>query len=135
MPYFFLDKVFSMEIKAECERKAGAWRVRVPALDNLLISTKRLDLATEQIKDLVHEYQGIDRCDVIVKVEASMPGIMCDLETAQLKMRESQRLQEEASREIRDVVSRLRDEGLSMRDIGVLLQISPQRVAQLTEAN
>jgi hypothetical protein len=135
MPYFFLDKVFSMEIKAECERKAGAWRVRVPALDNLLISTKRLDLATEQIKDLVHEYQGIDRCDVIVKVEASMPGIMCDLETAQLKMRESQRLQEEASKEIRDVVSRLRDEGLSMRDIGVLLQISPQRVAQLTEAN
>jgi hypothetical protein len=53
-----------MEIMAECERKAGAWRVRVPALDNLLISTKRLDLATEQIKDLVHEYQGIDRCDV-----------------------------------------------------------------------
>ena len=124
-----------MEIKAECERKAGAWRVRVPALDNLLISTKRLDLATEQIKDLVHEYQGVDRCEVVVKVEAAMPGIMCDLETAQVKMRESQRLQEEASREIRDVVSRLRDEGLSMRDIGVLLQISPQRVAQLTEAN
>ena len=123
-----------MEIKAECERKAGAWRVRVPALDNLLISTKRLDLATEQIKDLVHEYQGIDRCDVVVKVEAAMPGIMCDLETAQIKMRESQRLQEEASREIRDVVARLREEGLSMRDIGVLLQISPQRVAQLTEA-
>ena len=122
-----------MEITAECERKAGAWRVRVPALDNLLISTKRLDLATEQIKDLVHEYQGVDRCNVVVKVEASMPGIMCDLETAQIKMRESQRLQEEASREIRDVVARLREEGLSMRDIGVLLQISPQRVAQLTE--
>ena len=122
-----------MEIKAECERKAGAWRVRVPALDNLLISTKRLDLATEQIKDLVHEYQGVDRCNVVVKVEAAMPGIMCDLETAQIKMRESQRLQEEASREIRDVVARLREEGLSMRDIGVLLQISPQRVAQLTE--
>ncbi len=124
-----------MEIKAECERKAGAWRVRVPALDNLLISTKRLDLATEQIKDLVHEYQGVDRCEVVVKVEAAMPGIMCDLETAQVKMRESQRLQEEASREIRDVVSRLRHEGLSMRDIGVLLQISPQRVAQLTDSN
>jgi hypothetical protein len=61
IPDFFLDKVFFMEITAECERKAGAWRVRVPALDNLLISTKRLDLATEQIKDLVHEYQGVDR--------------------------------------------------------------------------
>lgn len=123
-----------MEIKAECERKGKSWRVRVPELDNLMISTKRLDLATEQIKDLVMEYQGVDRCDVIVKVETSMPGIMCDLETAQEKMREANRLQEEASREIREVVSRLRDEGLSMRDIGVLLKISPQRVAQLTES-
>jgi hypothetical protein len=124
-----------MEITAECERKAGAWRVRVPQLDNLLISTKRLDSATEQIKDLVHEYQGIDRCEVIVKVETSMPGIMCDLELAQAKMREANRLQEEASKEIREVVSRLRSEGLSMRDIGVLLGISPQRVAQLAESS
>lgn len=123
-----------MEIKAECERKAGLWRVRVPELDNLMISTKRLDVATEQIKDLVHEYQGVDRCDVIVRVETSMPGIMCDLEVAQEKMREANRLQEEASKEIRDVVARLRKEGLSMRDIGVLLRISPQRVAQLTES-
>ena len=122
-----------MEIKAECERKAGGWSIRVPELDNLMISSKRLDVATEQIKDLVHEYQGIDRCDVVVRVETSMPGIMCDLETAQEKMREANRLQEEASREIRDVVARLRNEGLSMRDIGVLLRISPQRVAQLTE--
>jgi DNA-directed RNA polymerase specialized sigma24 family protein len=123
-----------MEITAECERKAGAWRVRVPQLDNLLISTKRLDSATEQIKDLVHEYQGVDRCEVIVKVETSMPGIMCDLEQAQEKMREANRLQEEASKEIREVVSKLRAEGLSMRDIGVLLGISPQRVAQLAES-
>lgn len=122
-----------MEIKAECERKAGAWRVRVPELDNLLISTKRLDQATEQIKDLVHEYQGVDRCDVIVRVETTMPGVMCDLEAAQQKMRDANRLQEEASREIREVVATLREQGLSMRDIAVLLRISPQRVAQLTE--
>lgn len=122
-----------MEIKAECERKAGAWRVRVPELDNLLISTKRLDQATEQIKDLVHEYQGVDRCDVIVRVETTMPGVMCDLEAAQQKMRDANRLQEEASREIRELVATLREQGLSMRDIAVLLRISPQRVAQLTE--
>ena len=67
-------------------------------------------------------------------VETSMPGIMCDLEAAQSKMREANRLQEEASREIREVVATLRNEGLSMRDIGVLLKISPQRVAQLTES-
>lgn len=123
-----------MEVKAECERKAGQWQVKVPALDDLMISSKRLDLAAEQIKDLVSEKEGIERCDVILKVETTIPGIVCDLEAAQEKMRSALRMQEEASKEIRDVVSRLRAEGLSMRDIGVLLRISPQRVAQLAES-
>ena len=122
-----------MEINAECERKAGAWRVRVPELGNLLISTKRLDLATEQIKDLVQENSTVERCDIVVKVITSIPGVMCDLEEAKRKMKDAQRLQEEASREIRAVVATLREQGLSMRDIGVLLRISPQRVAQLTD--
>lgn len=122
-----------MEIAAECERKAGLWEVRVPQLGDLVFSSRRLDSAAEQIKDLVHENQGVERCDVIVKIETSLPGIVFDLEAAQEKMIESRRLQEEASKEIREIVARLRTEGLSMRDIGVLLQISPQRVAQLTE--
>lgn len=124
-----------MEVKAECERKSGQWWVKIPALDNLMISSRRLDLAAEQIKDLISEREGVERCDVILKVETSIPGIMCDLEAAQEKMRESLRLQEQASKEVRDVVSRLRTEGLSMRDIGVLLRISPQRVAQLAESS
>ena len=123
-----------MEIKAECERKAGQWWVKVPALDDLMISSKRLDLAAEQIKDLISEREGVERCDVILKVETTTPGIMCDLDAAQEKMRTALRMQDEASKEIRDVVARLRSEGLSMRDIGVLLRISPQRVAQLAES-
>ena len=123
-----------MEIKAECERKAGQWWVKVPALDDLMISSKRLDLAAEQIKDLISEREGVERCDVILKVETTIPGILCDLDGAQEKMRTALRMQDEASKEIRDVVARLRNEGLSMRDIGVLLRISPQRVAQLAES-
>jgi predicted transcriptional regulator len=123
-----------VEVKAECERKAGQWWVKVPALDDLMISSKRLDLAAEQIKDLISEREGVERCDVILKVETTIPGIMCDLDAAQEKMRTALRMQDEASKEIRDVVARLRSEGLSMRDIGVLLRISPQRVAQLAES-
>ena len=93
-----------MEVKAECERKAGQWWVKVPQLDDLMISSKRLDLAAEQIKDLISEKEGVERCDVILKVETTIPGIMSDLEAAQEKMRQSLRLQEEASREIRSVV-------------------------------
>jgi hypothetical protein len=120
-----------LEIKAKFERQADGWRVEVPQLDNFVTIAKRLDKVTEQIKDLAHDITGEERCNVIIKVEAIMPGIICDLEAAQEKSREALRLQEESSAEIRDVVSRMRDEGLTMRDIAVLLGVTPQRVAQL----
>lgn len=124
-----------MEIKAECEKRGTGWRIRVPELGDLLISSKRLDVATEQIKDLVQESTGVERCEILVKVETTLPGVVCDLESAKNKMKQAQQLQEEASREIREVVARLREEGLSMRDIGIILGISGQRVAQLLETS
>jgi hypothetical protein len=120
-----------LEIKAKFERQADGWLVAVPELNNFRTVAKRLDKATDQIKALAHDATGTDKCDIVIKVEAVMPGIICDLEAAQDKMTTAQRLQEEASAEIRDVVSRMRDEGLTMRDIAVLLGVTPQRVAQL----
>jgi hypothetical protein len=120
-----------LEIKALCERQQDGWLVAVPDLDNFKMTSKRLDKATDQIKLLAAKLTGEDKCDIVVKVEAVMPGIICDIEAAQKKMHEASRLQEEASAEIRDVVSRMRDEGLTMRDIAVLLGVTPQRVAQL----
>lgn len=120
-----------MQITALCERQADGWLVAVPELDNFRTTAKRLDKATEQIKLLAEKTTGESKCDIVVKVEAVMPGIICDIAAAQSKMREATRLQEEASNEIRDVVGRMRDEGLTMRDIAVLLGVTPQRVAQL----
>lgn len=120
-----------MEIKALAERQNDGWLVAVPELDNFKTTVKRLDKATEQIKLLAEQATGESKCDIVVKVEAVMPGIICDIESAQHKMREATRLQEEASNEIRDVVARMRDQGLTMRDIAILLGVTPQRVAQL----
>ena len=120
-----------MEIKAHFERSADGWIVDVPSLNNYKTTAKRLDKATEQIKILAEAATGESKCDIVVKVEAIMPGIICDLEAAQEKMREAARLQEQGSAEMRNVVGRMRDEGLTMRDIAVLLGVTPQRVAQL----
>jgi hypothetical protein len=120
-----------MEIKARAERQDDGWLIAVPSLGNYKTTSKRLDKATEQIKILAEKETGESKCDIVVKVEAVMPGIICDIESAQAKMREAAKLQEEASSEIRDVVSRMRDEGLTMRDIAILLGVTPQRVAQL----
>lgn len=120
-----------MEIKALVERQDDGWLIAVPELDNYKTTFKRLDKATEQIKLMAEKATGESKCVIVVKVEAVMPGIICDIEAAQSKMREATRLQEEASNEIRDVVARMRDRGLTMRDIAILLGVTPQRVAQL----
>jgi hypothetical protein len=120
-----------MEIKARAERQDDGWLIDVPSLGNFKTTSKRLDKATEQIKILAEKATGESKCDIIVKVEAVMPGIICDIEAAQTKMHAAAKLQEESSNEIRDVVSRMRDEGLTMRDIAILLGVTPQRVAQL----
>lgn len=121
----------AMEIKARAERQEDGWLIDVPSLGNFKTTSKRLDKATEQIKLMAEKATGESKCDIIVKVEAVMPGIICDIEAAQAKMQAAAKMQEEASNEIRDVVSRMRDEGLTMRDIAILLGVTPQRVAQL----
>jgi DNA-directed RNA polymerase specialized sigma subunit len=120
-----------VEIKAVCERGLDGWTIDIPELDNLHTSAKRLDKAVNNIKAIAKERFGVEICDIVVKIEAKMPDLVKDLEDAQAKMREANRLQEEASAAIRNVVSHMRDDGLTMRDIGVLLGVSPQRVAQL----
>jgi len=124
-----------MEIKVHAERTQDGWTVEVPGPEGFTVSARRLDqckdMVLERIKTLEEQKGNKEVCDVVIKVEAELPGIICDLETAKVKMQEAQRLQDEASAEIRTVVSRMRDEGLTMRDIAVLLGVSPQRVAQL----
>ncbi len=121
-----------MDIEVVCERTADGWNVEVPALGNLHTTSKRLDKVREHVLELAKEHpetQG--NCELVVNIVARMPGIICDIESAQTKMKEAARLQDEASSEIRNVVGRMRDEGLTMRDIAVLLGVTPQRVAQL----
>lgn len=120
-------------IKANCEREADHWRVEVPELNGFTTTASRLDKVEDLIKALASKQLGEPICDIVVEIEAAMPGIVCDIEKAKEKMASAQRLQEEASAEIRDVVRRSREQGLTMRDIAVLLGVTPQRVAQLVD--
>ena len=120
-----------MEVKALCEREADGWAVEIPEFKNLHLSAKRLDKVEAMVKEAAKNYGVTDNCDVVIKVIASMPGLICDMESAQEKMKQASKLQEEASQEIREVVKKMREQGLTMRDIAVLLGVTPQRVAQL----
>jgi hypothetical protein len=126
-----------MEVKIHAERTGEGWSAQVAGPEGFTVTAKRLDqckdLVLERIKSLEEQKGNPEVCEVVVKVEAELPGIICNLESAKEKMSQAQKLQEEASLEIRNVVSRMRDEGLTMRDIAVLLGVSPQRVQQLID--
>jgi len=121
-----------MEIKAQAQRSEDGWLIDCPEL-GLQTTAKRLDKVEELLKALANKQHGESICDIVVNIEAVMPGIVCDIESAQQKMHLAAKLQDEASVEIRDVVRRAREQGLTMRDIAVLLNVSPQRVAQLCD--
>jgi metal-dependent amidase/aminoacylase/carboxypeptidase family protein len=120
-----------VQLQAVCEKTAEGWQVEVAALDNLKISSKRLDKVEAHIRELAKNHPMAGDCELVIEIIAKMPGIICDVEAAQEKMRLAAKLQEEASIEIRSVVGRMRDEGLTLRDIAVLLGVTPQRIAQL----
>lgn len=123
-----------MLINVRAERQGDGWVVEAPELDGLKTTAHRLDKAEELIKALAAKQLGEPVCDIIVKIDAVMPGIICDIDNAKSKMDLSNKLKDEAAAEMRDVVRRAREQGLTLRDIAVLLGVTPQRVAQLVEA-
>lgn len=120
-----------MELNVICNKTATGWSVEVPELDGYTTTAKRLDKVDGQIREIAKARNLGTDCELIIKVDAKLPGIICDLEQAQEKMKLASKLQEEASAEIRDAVHRMRGEGLTLRDIAVVLGVTPQRVAQL----
>jgi DNA-directed RNA polymerase specialized sigma24 family protein len=69
--------------------------------------------------------------DVITK----LPQAEADLiEAARTASQEAAQAAERASRLSRQAVEQLRSEGLTVRDVGGLLGVSPQRVSQLLNA-
>lgn len=123
-----------MQIKARVERQKDQWLVECPELGGLSTTAPRLDKAEALIKNLAAKQLGEEICDIVVDLEMVMPGIVCDIESAKAKMHRANELKEEAANEMRDVVRRAREQGLKLRDIAVLLNVTPQRVAQLIDS-
>ena len=86
-----------MQISVQCERQGENWLVSAPELNNFTTIARRLDKAKDLVESRAREIYGNQICDVVVKVNADMPGIICDIEAAQQKMLEASRLQEDIS--------------------------------------
>lgn len=125
-----------MKVTATVERVGNWWAVEVDYAGGLHTQVKRLDQVATMVADAVALAAGVDPGDVQVTVSPVLPSEaaahLAETRRAVARAAEAQR---EASTLTRQVVAELRDrEGLSVRDVGVLLDVSPQRVSQLAKA-
>lgn len=121
-----------MQVTAIATRSGGWWAVEVPELPGLFTQARRLDQVAEAVSDAA---RLLSDTDVVVTVRPVLPD---DLDSAVERVRKEAAEAEAASRraaqDVRALVSCLRMKGFSVRDVGTVLGVSPQRVSQLAAA-
>lgn len=118
-----------MEVTAYATRSGGWWALEVPSVPGLFTQVRRLDQVSGTVIDAAAMF-GVDVEHVeVVPVLSDDDRQLLEYAT---RTRETARAAEaEASAASREVVARFRKEGLTVRDVAVLLDISPQRASVL----
>jgi len=110
------------------------WLIDVPEVPAAHSQARRLDQAEEVARDLIALMidAGPDSFDLDIQVQ--LPDQVRDeLQRAEELRQQAARSQHEAAVLSRSAARRLHDEGLPLRDIGKLLQVSHQRAHQLVD--
>ena len=117
---------------AEAELAGGWWAITIPELHGVFSQAKRLDRVEYMARDAISLWLEIppDSFDVVVK-EVLEPSTEESIRAADVARRAAAESQREASAKLRSAARMLRQQGLPQRDIGRLLNMSHQRVAQL----
>jgi predicted transcriptional regulator len=113
-------------------RREGQWWIlTVPELD-VVTQARRLDLAEPTVRGLIGTWLDVPPDSFVVEVTPELPD---RVRTSVTKARDLRRRAEDmvatAAAASRAVVVDLTERGLSVRDVGVILGISPQPVSQL----
>jgi predicted RNase H-like HicB family nuclease len=121
-----------MKVTAQAQRTGDWWAVEVPEVDGVFTQAKRLDQVPEMVADAVALLEDVDPATVEVEVVPLVPDAIVEALTLAHDCRErAEELTFKASSIIRQTALDLTSLGYSMRDIGFVLRVSHQRVAQL----
>ena len=121
-----------MNVTAICERSGDWWAVTVPEVDGLFTQAKRLDQVPAMVADAAALLAGVPADDVHVTVKAELPAVARQLwDDSRRLQAQADEMQSAAADRRAAAVTELSAYGLSVRDIGTLLEVSPQRVSQL----
>jgi hypothetical protein len=125
----------TMRVTATATRTGQWWAIEVPDVaGGLHTQARRLDQIASAVADAVALVADVSPDTIEVVVIPKVPQADAELiEAARDASLEAASAAERASRLSRQVVEQLRAEGMTVRDVGGLLGVSPQRVSQLVE--
>jgi predicted RNase H-like HicB family nuclease len=110
----------------------GVWLVEVVGLQGVRSFGRTVTSAVDNVREAIAAAEDLDESgdlDIVITVEDEGTAAALD------RLREAKRHEESASAErhtaIKDAIAALRAEGMSYRDIGTVIGMSHQRVAQL----
>lgn len=122
-------------IHATAERDGNWWLVYVPEVDRWTQARKLADVApmASDLAALMMQVdpEDVEVADVTVKLPEHVRQRMADAERLRKKAAAANRAAAEAARE---AARELKDDGLTVRDIGQALNVSHQRAHQLVKS-
>lgn len=122
----------SKDVTARCERSDGWWAVEVPELPGLFTQARRLDQVAGMVRDAARMLDvKVGEVNVEPVMDEATARLLCELFDAK---GEAKAAQERASKIMRETVSMLRSDGLTVRDVAVVTGVSLQRVSALQDA-
>ena len=120
------------ELTALATRWGKWWSVEVPQIKGLHTQARRLDQIPAMVLDAAAGLTGRPESDfavtIVPQLDEEHASLIDAVKLARSSLAEAQAT---AAATNREVVARLRGEGLTARDIAALLGISPQRAAAL----
>ncbi|WP_191564910.1 hypothetical protein [Janibacter melonis] len=122
-----------MKVTAKVTRSGGWWAIEVPEVRGVFTQAKRLDQVAETVADAVAVMEDVDPASVEVAIEPALSeNTRVDISEAQRLSKAAEAAVSNASAQMRRAVAGALAEGLTVRDVGILLDLSPQRVSQLS---
>lgn len=121
-----------MQITANVVRVGNWWAVDVPEVDGLVTQVRRLGDVEAMVKDAAGLLTDRDESEFEVTVVVDS-GRQSEVERARLLAARADEARLEAAAAARSVVTGLRSDGLSVREVASVMGVSPQRVSQLAK--
>ena len=121
---------------AIAERSDGWWAVTIEALPGVFTQARRLDQVADLAADAIGLWLEKDPKTIAVTVETRLPeDLQRAVDIARAAREAAERASIHAATSTTSAVASLSTSGLSMRDTGIIIGVSYQRVGQLVEGS